>query len=77
MQSLFREEDWRLTVAGEDLDRVTNQAVRHIFQQYLNDGYNAREIAHIMFGAITDLELCAVLDKDSSEKIPVVAYPGT
>jgi hypothetical protein len=61
---------------------MTNSAIRQIFQQYLNEGFNSREISHIMQAAVMDLELNAVLDKTNADKtnadkIPVVAYPGT
>lgn len=75
MKSLYRNEDWRYAPEAEDLDRTTNKAVRHIFQQYLDMGFNAREIAHIMCAAITDFELGAVLGKRTADNIPVVAYP--
>jgi hypothetical protein len=75
MKSMYREEDWRYTQEAEDLDRMTNKAVRHIFQHYLDMGFNAREIAHVICAVITDFELGAILDKRSANNIPVVAYP--
>ena len=69
MKSLYNE-DHRYTKAGEALDRATFQAVNSLFMKWAEDGYSPREIAHIMQGAINEMELSTIIGWNKNEIQP-------
>lgn len=59
-KSLYNE-DHRYTPDADELDALTIQALRDIFNRYADKGFSPREISHIMKTAVGDLELDRVL----------------
>jgi ribosome modulation factor len=60
-KSLY-DNEFRYTKDAVALSNATHSLLREIFSQYVKKGYSPREIAHLICGEITDLELNAVLD---------------
>ena len=78
MEKLYMS-DSRMNIHGRELDEETNIALRDIFKKYLKKGYSPREIAHIMLGAVFELELQSVISSESEkdnrpEKVLVEDY---
>jgi len=60
MKKMFNDED-RYGVAAGQIDEQTNAALKTIFKFWFDEGYSARDIAHVMLLAVHDLELESVL----------------
>lgn len=60
VKSLYNE-DCRHTDDADSLHYETVNALRSIFDKYLELGYSPREISHIMQSTVYDFELAAVL----------------
>ena len=61
MEALYTKEG-RLNDMGTALTNDTNDALKDLFKQYRDLGYSPRGIAHVMQGAVWELELINVLD---------------
>jgi hypothetical protein len=76
MKKEMFDDDSRYREAGTIIDEQTNRALRDIFKFWVQEGYCARQISHIMLLAVHDLELESVLfnekginlEKSSEEK---------
>lgn len=67
---LYRSSDWRYDIDAELLDRMTADVIRPIFAEFVAQGFNPREIAHIMQAAVWDCELDTILDAGKNKQQP-------
>jgi hypothetical protein len=61
--SLYHEETWRYTDEAISLSNRASILLRPLIEEFIEKGYSPREIAHVIEGAVVELELDAVLDK--------------
>jgi hypothetical protein len=52
----------RYTVQATELDDLGTGALKGIFNEFVERGYSPREIAHILHGSVTELEMTTVLN---------------
>lgn len=69
MKRLFDENNDTWTSAASKLDREACNVLKPIFEKWIADGYAPREIAHVVQGAATELELQAVMEKQREAAI--------
>lgn len=65
MKTLYVE-NYRYGKVTHELNREAHNALKPIFEAWVKDGYNPREIAHIINGAVMDFELESVLGWDKT-----------
>ncbi len=69
MKSLYGTEYFHYTPDATDIAERIIGVVRPIFKEYMDKGYNPREIAHVMLASIWDAELEEIMDiKDALAK---------
>lgn len=61
MKSLY-DENFRYTEAAVEIDYEVTEAVKYLFRNSVREGYNPREVSHVMQSAIATLELEEVLN---------------
>lgn len=61
MKSVYHKKYFSLNDAGNDIDRMTTNVVKPIFDFWLGEGYSPREISQVMQCSINMLELESVL----------------
>ncbi len=66
-KSLYNK-DARYTDLGTALDKKAYEVLKPIFAEYVSFGCNIREIAHIIQGTLTEIELVHVLNWDDNHK---------
>ena len=55
-------DDETYTKDATELSDVASNALRGLFKDFINLGYSAREISHVITGVVWELELCNIAD---------------
>jgi len=77
MKNEMFNDDSRYREAATMIDEQTNRALRDIFKFWIQEGYCARQISHVMLLAVHDLELESILFNEKGIKIEKVTKEKT